>query len=91
MILGVLTRIHQDGVCLLLVATFGQTGLVSRSSVYPGRLFLGNSNQEGPPDPFLGVNLSIPTRDMESLGLAPEGYLLIYSGLSTEVVDTIPP
>ncbi len=65
--------------------------LVCGSSVCPGRLFLGYSNQEGPPVPGLGVNLSTPTRYMEILGIAPEGYQLMYSGLSTEVVDTIPP
>ncbi|XDV39759.1 hypothetical protein PO909_008949 [Leuciscus waleckii] len=53
------------------------------------RASLGDPDQERPSVSGRGHNISPPTRDLETLGLAPEGAQLIESGLSTEVVETI--
>ncbi len=50
---------------------------------------LGAPRQEGPSVPSRGLEISPPTRNVETVGLASEGAELIDSGLSTEVVETI--
>ncbi len=45
--------------------------------------------QEGPSVPSRGLDISPPTRTVETVGLASEWAQLIDSGLSTEVVETI--
>ncbi len=64
-------------------STSGSTVLAGPSMVLgpefsPRRLSMGDSRQEGS-----------PLRDVEVVGVAPEGAQLIASGLSTEVVETI--
>ncbi len=49
----------------------------------------GAPRQEGPSIPSGGLDISPPSRTMETVGLASEGAQLINSGLSTEVVETI--
>ncbi len=49
----------------------------------------GAPNQEGPSVPSRGLDISPPTRTVETVGLASEGAQLIDSGLSTEVFETI--
>lgn len=63
--------------------------MVCGFSVSPGKLTLGDSNQEGSSVPGSGDNLPPPVRDLEAVSLDPGGYQLIDSGLLTEVVDTI--
>ncbi len=76
---GVLARVRWDKV----QSTSGSTVLAGPSMVLgpefsPRRLSMGDSRQEGS-----------PLRDVEVVGVAPEGAQLIASGLSTEVVETI--
>lgn len=47
--------------------------MVHRLSVSPGRLSSGDSDQEGPSAPGSEDSLSPPARDLETVGLAPEG------------------
>lgn len=51
--------------------------LVFRPNISPGRLFVGDSDQEGPSVPGVGLNSPPPVWDLEVVGLAPEGYQLI--------------
>ncbi len=53
------------------------------------RFSIPNPSQEGPSVPSGGLEISPPTRTVETVGLASEGAQLIDSGLSTEVVETI--
>ncbi len=87
---GVLERVHQDRVPLLLIAPR-----------WPGRVWFPNlfSLLDGHPlelpvrrdllSQAGGLDISPPSRTMETVGLASEGAQLINSGLSTEVVETI--
>ncbi len=54
----------------------------------PRRLSMGDSCQEGSPLTGGGHDLSPLLRVVKAVGVAPEGSLLIASGLSTEVVET---
>ncbi len=49
----------------------------------------GAPRPEGLSVPSRGLNMSPPTRTVETVGLASEGAQLIDSGLSTEVIETI--
>ncbi len=49
----------------------------------------GAPRQEGPSVPSKGLEISPPTRNVETVGLASEGAQLIDSGPSTEVVEAI--
>ncbi len=49
----------------------------------------GAPRQEGPSIPSRGLEISPPTRTVETVGLASEGAQLIDSGLSNEVVETL--
>ncbi len=49
----------------------------------------GAPRQEGPFVPSRGLEISPPTRTVETVGSASEGSQLIDSGLSTKVVETI--
>ncbi len=51
--------------------------------------FSGAPRQEGPSVLSRGLEISPPSRTMETVGLASEGAQLVDSGLSTEVVETI--
>ncbi len=87
---GVLERVRRDRVSLLLIAPR-----------WPGRVWFPNllslldgpplelPVREGPSVPSGGLDISPPSRTMETVGLASEGAQLIDSGLSTEVVETI--
>ncbi len=58
-------------------------------NVPPQRASSGTPRQEGSSVPCRGLNISPPSRTVETVGLASEGAQLIDSGLSTEVVETI--
>ncbi len=80
---GVLERVRRDRVPLLLIAPR-----------WPGRVWFPNlfSLLDGPPLELpvrRDLDISPPSRTMETVGLASEGAQLINSGLSTEVVETI--
>ncbi len=74
---GALERVRWDWVLLLLIAP-----------QWPGRVWFPDiiSLLDGPP---LELNISPPSRPVETVGLASEGAQLIDSGLSTEIVETI--
>lgn len=63
--------------------------VVLRPNISPGRLSLGDSDQEGPSLLGSGHDLSPLARDMGAVGLPPKGYQLINTALSSEVVETI--
>ncbi len=69
-------------------AVAGQS-MVPRYNIPSRRASSGAPCQEGPSVPSRGLDISPPTRTMETVGLASEGAQLIDSGLSTEVVETI--
>ncbi len=69
-------------------AVAGQV-IVTRHYIPSRRASSGALCQEGPSVPSRGLNISPPTRTVETLGLASEWAQLIDSGLSTEVVETI--
>ncbi len=59
-------------------------------SIIPSRQASSRApHQEVPSVPSGGLDISPPSRTMETVGLASEGAKLIDSGLSTKVVDTI--
>ncbi len=63
--------------------------MVPRSSIPSRRASSGAPHQEGPFVPSGGLDISPPSRTMETVGLASEGAQLTDTGLSTEVVETI--
>ncbi len=63
--------------------------MVPRSIIPSRRASSGAPRQEGPSVPCGGLDISPPSRTMETVSLASEGAQLIDSGLSTEVVETI--
>ncbi len=63
--------------------------MVPRSIIPSRRASSGATRQEGPSVPSGGLDISPPSRTMETVGLASEGAQLIDSGLSTEVFETI--
>ncbi len=65
--------------------------MVPRYKIPSRRAFSGAPRQEGPSVPSRRLDISPPTRTVETVGLASEGAQLIDSGLSTEVVETILP
>ncbi len=69
-------------------AVAGQS-IVLRYNIPSGRASSGAPRQQGPSVPSRGLEISPPTRTVETVGLASEGAQLIDSGLSTEVVETI--
>ncbi len=70
-------------------AVAGQS-MVPRYTYIPSRrASSGAPRQEGPSVPSRGLDISPPTKTVETVGLASEGAQLIDSGLSTEVVETI--
>ncbi len=86
---GVLERVRRDRVPLLLIAP-RWPGRVWFPNLLPSRrASSGAPRQEGPSVPSGGLDISPPSRTMETVGLASEGAQLINSGLSTEVVETI--
>ncbi len=62
---------------------------VPRYSIPSRRASSGTPCQEGPSVPSRRLDISPPTRTVETVGLASEGAQLIDPGLSTEVVGTI--
>ncbi len=71
-----------------LPAVAGQS-MVPRYHIPSRRASSGAPHQEGTSVPSRGLDISPPTRTVETVGLASEGAQLIDSGLSTEVVETI--
>ncbi len=69
-------------------AVAGQS-MVPRHNIPSQRASSGAPRQEGPFVPSRGLEISPPTRTVETVGLASEGSQLIDSGLSTKVVETI--
>ncbi len=69
-------------------AVAGQS-MVPRYNIPSQRASSGAPLQEGPSVPSRGLDISPPTRTVETVGLASEGAQLIYSGLSTQYVETI--
>ncbi len=63
--------------------------MVSRYNIPSRRASSGAPHQEGPSVPSRGLEISPPTRTVETVDLTSEGAQLIDSGLSTEVVETI--
>ncbi len=63
--------------------------MVPRFNIPSRQASSGASRQEGPSVPSRGLDISPPSRTMETVGLAPEGAQLIDSGLSNEAVETI--
>ncbi len=63
--------------------------MVPRYNIPSRRASSGALRQEGHFVPSRGLDISPSTRTVETVGLASEGALLIDSGLSTEVVETI--
>ncbi len=63
--------------------------MVPRSIIPSRRASSGATRQEGPSVPSGGLDISPPSRTMETVGLASEGAQLIDSGLSAEVFETI--
>ncbi len=86
---GVLERVRRDRVPLLLIAPRwpGRVWFPNLSHFSTGLLW--SSPSGGTFCPKLGLDISPPSRTMETVGLASEGAQLINSGLSTEVVETI--
>ncbi len=70
------------------LAVTGQS-MVPRFNIPSRRASSGALRQEGPSVPSRGLDISPPTRTVETVGLASEGAQLIDSGLSAEVVETI--
>ncbi len=69
-------------------AVAGQS-MVPKSILPSRRASSGAPRQEGPSVPSGGLDISLPSRTMETVGFASEGAQLINSGLSTEVVENI--
>ncbi len=69
-------------------AVAGQS-MVPKSILPSRRASSGAPRQEVPSVPSGGLDISPPSRTMETVGLASEGAQLINSGLSTEVVEII--
>ncbi len=69
-------------------AVAGQS-MVPKSILPSRRASSGAPRHDGPSVPSGGLDISPPSRTMETVGLASEGAQLINSGLSTEVVETI--
>ncbi len=65
----------------------GQT-MVPRFNIPSRRASSGAPRQEGPSVPSRGLDISPPTRTVETVVLASEGAQLIDSGLSTEVFES---
>ncbi len=87
---GVLERVRRDRVPLLLIAPRWPGRVMVPKSILPSRrASSGAPRQEGPSVPSGGLDISPPSRTMETVGLVSEGAQLINSGLSTEVVETI--
>ncbi len=88
---GVLERVRRDRVLLLLIHCPAVTGqsMVPRFNIPSRRASSGALRQEGPSVPSRGLDISPPTRTVETVGLASEGAQLIDSGLSAEVAETI--
>ncbi len=69
-------------------AVAGQS-MVPRFKIPSRRASSGAPRQEGPSVQSTGLDISPPSRTVETVGLAFEGAQLIDSDLSTEVVETI--
>ncbi len=69
-------------------AVAGQS-VVPIFNIPPQRASSGASRQEGPSVPSRGLDISPPSRTVETVGLASEGAQLTDSGLSTEDFETI--
>ncbi len=63
--------------------------MVPKSIIPSRRASSGAHRQEGPSVPSEGLDISPPSRTMETVCLASEGAQLMNSGLSTKVVETI--
>lgn len=63
--------------------------LVSRPNVSPWWHLLENPSMERSSLSSAGADMSSQSRDLEALGLAPEEYQYIVSGLSAKVIKTI--
>lgn len=86
---GVLDRVCQEGVSLLLVAPFWParvwfSNLIVHLDGTHGRFPSGGTFYRRP-----GDNIPPSARVMKTVGLAPEGDQFINAALSTEVVETI--
>ncbi|KAI2654784.1 Casein kinase I isoform gamma-1 [Labeo rohita] len=75
---GVLKRVRQDGVRLLVIAPYR-----------PARVWFSDLISLLDGSPCRGHHLSPLPGVVEVVGVAPEGALLVASGLSTEVIETI--
>ncbi len=69
--------------------TVAGQSMVPRFNIPSRRASSGAPHQKGLSVPSRGLDISPPTRTVETVGLASEGAQLIDSGLSTEVVETI--
>ncbi len=70
---GVLERVRGDRVPLLLIAPRGGQAEYGSQIYYPFSMgFLWSSRQEGPSVPSGGLDISPPSRTMETVGLASE-------------------
>ncbi len=63
--------------------------MVTRYNIPSRRASSGAPRREGPSVPSKGLEISPPTRTVETVGLASQGAQLIDSGPSTEVFETI--
>ncbi len=63
--------------------------MVPRYNIPSRRAASGAPRQEGPSVPSGGLEISPPTRTVETVGLASEGAQLIDPDLSTKVIETI--
>ncbi len=86
---GVLERVHRARVLLLSLPTVAGQSMVPRYNIPSRRASSGAPRQEGPSVPSGGLEISPPTRTVETVGLVSEGAQLTDSGFSTEVVETI--
>ncbi|KAK3517038.1 hypothetical protein QTP70_033132 [Hemibagrus guttatus] len=75
----VLARVHHDGVHILLVAPPLDRSSLDLVSLLDGTPWEIPTREDSPP----------PLRDVEALGLAPEGDQFLEAGLSSEVVETL--
>ncbi len=77
------------GFCYFSLLTVAGQSIVPRYNIPSRRASSGSPRQEGPSVPSRGLDISPPSRTVETVGLAFEGAQLIDSDLSTEVVETI--
>ncbi len=86
---GVLERVRRDRVLLLYYPAVAGQSLAPRYKIPSRQASSWAPRQEGPPIPCAGLEISPPTRTVETVSLASEGAQLIDSGFSTKVVETI--